>query len=130
MRAAGVPLALVFALLAAAPAAAQGDPCANRQAGVPHRQPGRPRPPLVIGDSGALLAVAPLVGLGLEADARGCRPLSDAVSIMAARRRAGTLPHVVALNVGANAGITRSLLRTALRLVGKDGRLALVTPAT
>ncbi|MFL5846870.1 MAG: hypothetical protein ACJ762_19480 [Solirubrobacteraceae bacterium] len=119
-------------LLAGAPAAAraQGDPCANRKVGAPHRAPGRPRPPLVIGDSGALLAVAPLVGLGLEADARGCRPLSDAVSIMAARRHAGTLPRVVALNVGANGGIDRSLLRTALRIVGARGRLALVTPAT
>jgi hypothetical protein len=108
----------------------QADPCANRKTGAPRRAPGRPRAPFVIGDSGALLAVAPLVALGLEADARGCRPLSDALSIMAARKRAGTLPRVVALNVGANGGIDRGLLRQALRIVGKDGRLALVTPAT
>lgn len=124
------PVVLALLLLAAPAAHAQGDPCANRKTGAPPRQEGRPRPPLVIGDSGELLAVAPLVELGLEADARGCRPLSDAVSIMAARRRAGTLPRVVALNVGANGGIDRSLLGRALRIVGRDGRLALVTPAT
>jgi hypothetical protein len=116
----------------AAPAVAHAaqDPCANLKAGAPPRRPGAPRPPLVIGDSGALLAVAPLVRLGLEANARGCRPLSDAVSIMAARRHAHTLPRVVVLDVGANAGIDRALLRRALRIVGADGRLALVTATT
>ena len=111
---------------AAAPAAAQ-DPCANIKTGAPHRAPGRPRPPLVLGDSSALLAVAPLVHLGIEANARGCRPLSDAVSIMRARARAHTLPRVVVLVEGADGGIDRALLRRALRLVGARGRLGLVT---
>jgi hypothetical protein len=107
-----LPLAVLLACVPlTAPARAQ-DPCANRKTGAPAREPGRPRPPLLIGDSGALLAVAPLARLGIETDARGCRPLSDAVAIMAARARAGTLPRVVVLDVGA------------------DGRLALVTPAT
>lgn len=110
----------------AAPAAAQ-DPCANIKAGAPHRVSGRPRPPLVLGDSSALLAVAPLVHLGIEANARGCRPLSDAVSIMRARARAHTLPRVVVLVEGADGGIKRALLRRALRLVGPRGRLGLVT---
>ncbi|MCW2991425.1 MAG: yrhL [Solirubrobacterales bacterium] len=126
--------ALLLAVLLAclpltAPARAQ-DPCANRKTGAPAREPGRPRPPLLIGDSGALLAVAPLARLGIETDARGCRPLRDAVAIMAARARAGTLPRVVVLDVGANGGIELALLRRALRIVGADGRLALVTPAT
>lgn len=77
-----------------------------------------------------MLAVEPLVAQGLESDARGCRPLSDAVAIMAARDAAGTLPRVVVLGVGANGGIDRSLLGRALRILGKDGRLGLVTPAT
>lgn len=103
------------------------DPCANIKTGVPSRRPGRPRPPLVLGDSSSLLAVAPLVQLGLEANSRGCRPLSAAVSIMAARRRSHTLPRVVVLAEGANGGIQRSYLRTALRLVGGRGMLGLVT---
>lgn len=119
-QAAGPPLA----------EAAQGDPCANHKSGAPRRRPGGPRPPLMIGDSGTLLAIAPLVRLGIEADARGCRPLSSAVDIMAARRRAGTLPRVVALHVGANGGVRRSLLRRALRIMDRNGRLGLVTPAT
>ena len=106
------------------------DPCANRKTGAPQRAAGAPRPPLVLGDSSELLAVEPLVRHGLEADARGCRPLSDAVSIMAARDAAGSLPRVVVLGVGANGGIQRSLLSRALRIIGKDGRLGLVTPAT
>lgn len=122
-------LAVVLALVGAAPAAAQ-DPCANRKTGSPPRAAGMPRPPLVLGDSSQLLAVEPLVRLGLESDARGCRPLSDAVAIMAARDAAGTLPRVVVLGVGANGGIERSLLRRALAILGRDGRLGLVTPAT
>jgi hypothetical protein len=116
-------ITLVLALTIVVPAAAQ-DPCANRKTGGP------PGAPLVLGDSSELLAVAPLARLGLQADARGCRPLSDAVAIMAARRAAGTLPRVVVLGVGANGGIDRALLRRALRLVGRDGRLGLVTAAT
>lgn len=121
-------LAAATVLLPVAPAAAGGDPCANIKTGVPRRAPDRPRPPLVLGDSSSLLAVAPLVRLGLEANARGCRPLSDAVAIMAARRRSATLPRVVVLAEGANGGIRRLLLRTALRLVGARGKLGLVTP--
>jgi hypothetical protein len=116
-------ITLLALLVTAAPAAAQ-DPCANRKVGGPAGAP------LVLGDSSELLAVAPLARLGLQADARGCRPLSDAVSIMAARRAAGTLPRLVVLGVGANGGIDRALLRKALRLVGPDGRLGLVTAAT
>lgn len=122
-----IVLAALAVLACAAPAHAGGGPCENIKAGVPHRAPGRPRPPLVLGDSSSLLAVAPLVRLGLEANSRGCRPLSDAVSIMAARKRAGTLPRVVVLAEGANGGIQRSLLRTALRIVGTRGMLGLVT---
>lgn len=111
-------------------ARAAQDPCANIKRGAPKRRPGAPRPPLVIGDSSELLAVAPLVALGLESDARGCRPLSAAVDILAARKRAKTLPRVAVLGVGANGGIRRSLLRRALRIMGPRGALGLVTPAT
>lgn len=117
-------LVVLLLTVAPVPASAQ-DPCAHREAGG---TPGTR--PLVIGDSSQLLAVRPLVRLGFEADARGCRPLSDAVTIMAARARAGTLPRVVVLGLGANGGVDRGLLRRALRIVGKRGRLALVTPST
>src|SRR3954468_16177021 len=98
-------------------ARAAQDPCANIKTGAPARKPGRPRPPLVLGDSSSLLAVAPLAKLGIEANSRGCRPLSDAVRIMGLRKHAGTLPRVVVLAEGANGGIQTSLLRHALRIV-------------
>ena len=108
-------------------ARAAQDPCANIKTGAPVRRRGRPRPPLVLGDSSSLLAVAPLVSLGIEANSRGCRPLSDAVRIMGMRKHAGTLPRVVVLAEGANGGIQTSLLRRALRLVGRRGMLGLLT---
>jgi hypothetical protein len=127
-----LPAVVVACLLAVpvGPAAAQDDPCANVKSGAPQRQPGAPRPPLVIGDSSELLAVEPLVRLGLEANARGCRPLSAAVDMLAERRAAGTLPRVAVLGVGANGGVQRSLLRQALRIMGPRGMLGVVTPAT
>jgi hypothetical protein len=122
-------VSLGLAGIAAGPAAAQ-DPCANVKAGAPHREPGGPRAPLVLGDSSELLAVAPLVRLGLEANARGCRPLTDGVRILAARKRTGTLPRIAVFGLGANGGVQRSLLRAALRIMGERGLLGLVTPAT
>jgi hypothetical protein len=108
-------------------ARAAQNPCANIKTAAPRRRPGRPRPPLFIGDSSSLLAVAPLAGHGIEANSRGCRPLSDAVRIMFLRKRAGTLPRVVVLGEGANGGIQRSLLRRALRIAGPRRMLGLVT---
>jgi hypothetical protein len=119
-----ITLVCLLTVLGWAGSASAQDPCANRKAG------GSASAPFVIGDSSQLLAVEPLVKLGLQADARGCRPLADALTIMAARRSAGTLPRVVVLGLGANGGIDPALLRRALRLVGRDGRLGLVTPAT
>jgi len=127
MRRAAV-LTVLTGLCAASPAFAQ-DPCSVEKRGAPVHRPGTPRPPLLVGDSGALLAVDPLVRLGIEADARGCRQTSPAVDILAARRHAGTLPRVAILAVGANGTTTADQLRRANRLLGPRGKLALVTTA-
>jgi hypothetical protein len=121
-------LAVLIGLLAAAAAQAQ-DPCSVEKRGAPIHRPGTPRPPLLVGDSGALLAVDPLVRLGIEADARGCRQTAPAVDILAARRRAGILPRVAILAVGANGTTTADQLARANRLLGPRGKLALVTTA-
>jgi hypothetical protein len=91
-------------------------------------EPGRAgRAPLVIGDSTSILA-APLLGrLGLEADARGCRQFGQGVQMLAARRRARTLPHVVVLALGANGAIGDGQVAAVLRIIGRHRVLALVT---
>ncbi|MCW2968360.1 MAG: yrhL [Solirubrobacteraceae bacterium] len=119
-------LAVAGLLIPAAPAVAQ-DPCSVVKTGTPRIAAGAPRPPLVVGDSTNLLAVDPLVKLGIEADARGCRQIGPAVDILAARRHAGTLPRVVVLAVGANGAVPRSELRRALNVAGPHRMLGLVT---
>lgn len=120
----------MLAALAAAPGAAAQDPCSVIERGAPARAPGAPRPPLVVGDSSSLLAVAPLVALGIEADARGCRQTAAAVDILAARRRGGTLPRVAVLAVGANGTVTGGELRRAAGILGPRRMLGLVTTPT
>lgn len=83
--------------------------------------------PLVIGDSTSLLAAPTLGHLGLEADAHGCRQFFQGVELLAQRRRAGRLPRVVVLALGANGPIREQDLRTALRLLGPQRVLVLVT---
>jgi hypothetical protein len=85
------------------------------------------RAPLVIGDSTSIIA-APLLGrLGLEADARGCRQFGQGVQMLAGRRRAHTLPHVVVLALGANGPIGGGQVSAALRIMGPHRVVALVT---
>ena len=117
--------AAVPALLWAPPALA----CATTKAARAHEDPARVvRAPLIVGDSTMLLAVGPLAARGIEADARGCRQLGTGVSLLAARRRAGTLPMVAVLALGANGAISTAQIERALRTIGRGRVLGLVTP--
>ncbi len=75
-----------------------------------------------------IFAAPVLGGLGFEADARGCRQFSAGVTMIAARRHAGTLPRIAILALGANGPIPASGVRAALRAVGRRRILGLVTP--
>jgi hypothetical protein len=86
------------------------------------------RAPLVLGDSTMIFAAPVLGRLGLEADAKGCRSFAAGVGILEARRRAGTLPHVVVLALGANGGASSGAIAHALAVVGAGRVLGLVTP--
>jgi hypothetical protein len=120
-------LCLLLGLLLPAAAAQACD--ATRLARA-HRDPTRAvRPPLIVGDSTMLLAAPYLARLGIEADARGCRQLGQGIATLAARRRAGTLPTVAVLALGANGAIGDSAIARALRLLGPRRVLGLVTPA-
>jgi hypothetical protein len=126
-----VPLAgLVLALLGCAAVAPEG--AAAACGGVIYHAPRRinpgHRPPLAIGDSTLLLAAKSLARNGIEANARGCRPVYEGLNLLAERRRKHRLPKVVLLHLGLNGGISTNLVRHALRILGPRRILVLGTP--
>jgi hypothetical protein len=86
------------------------------------------RPPLVIGDSTMIFAAPVLGGLGLEADARGCRQFGEGIRMLAVRRHTRTLPAVAVLALGANGPIGPGQIAATLRIMGSHRVLGLVTP--
>jgi hypothetical protein len=73
-------------------------------------------------------AAEPLRRRGFEVDARGCRQMSEGLRVLGARARAGTLPSAVAVGLGTNWTVTLEQIRRALRIVGRERVLGLVTP--
>jgi hypothetical protein len=100
--------------------------------GAQHFQPKKLREPgpapLAIGDSVMLGAARQLQAAGFEVDVRGCRQMSEGLGLLAARRSAGSLPSVVVVALGTNWTVTTSQIRTALRIIGPNRVLGLVTP--
>jgi hypothetical protein len=120
-------LAAVLSLLAlAAPAGARACAAFKHASAVWPRHPVA-RAPLIIGDSTMIFAAPVLGRLGLEANAKGCRSFGEGVAMLAARRRAHTLPPVAILALGANAAIGTSQISAALGVVGPHSVLGLVT---
>lgn len=117
---------LVIGLVLLAPAAPAGACGAGERQ---HAREDRLRGPApwVIGDSTGILAVPVLRRLGIDADARGCRPFGDGVA-MIARRRGPRLPNAVVLALGANGSVTRAQIAAARRALGPRRFLLLVTP--
>lgn len=114
--------------------AALGSPAPASAAcgGVEHFSPvasrGEGPPPLAIGDSIMLGAIEPIRRAGLELDVRGCRPFSEGLSVMRARRRSHSLPDIVVLGLGTNWTVTTSQIRAGLQIAGPRRVLGLVTP--
>jgi hypothetical protein len=113
---------------AASPAAAREAACGAAQHYMPVEPNASTPPPLAIGDSVMLGAVEPLRRRGFEIDARECRQMSEGLRVLDARARAGTLPSAVAVGLGTNWTVTQAQIRQALRIVGRERVLALVTP--
>lgn len=135
-RAAGAGVAgaaLLAAALAAAalpaPVRAVGACETVKHAGAKRDAARLRRAPLIVGDSTMLLATPYLGPLGIEADARGCRQLEAGIDLLAARRRAHTLPTVAVLALGANGAISARAISKALRILGPFRVLGLVTPS-
>lgn len=121
-------LALAGACLAGPAATTAPAGCGGVRHARPHRIDFAHRPPLAIGDSTMLLAVHPLGRAGIEANARGCRQISEGLGLIARRRRERRLPRVVIVALGANWRITSRDVRKALRIIGPRRILVLVTP--
>jgi hypothetical protein len=124
----GVVLLLAAVTLAGArPAAAA---CGGVKQAKPTRDrvPGNYRPPLAIGDSVMLGALDEMAYAGFEVNVRGCRQMSEGLNVIAARKHAGTLPRVVLMLLGANWVIEPGEISAALRLLGPDRVLTMLTP--
>lgn len=105
---------------------------ASAACGEPRRAPASGhhvrRPPLILGDSTMIFAAPWLGRHGLEADAKGCRQFAAGVAMLAARRRAHTLPRLSILALGANGPVSSSMIAGALSTIGPGHLLGLVTP--
>ena len=83
-------------------------------------------PPLAVGDSIMLGAFDSLRARGFEVDVRGCRQMSEGLGVLRARKR--SLPRFVVVALGTNWTVTLDQVRQALRVVGRERVLGLVTP--
>ncbi len=77
--------------------------CIGAHVYPPGYHPGdEPRPPLAIGDSVMLDAARPMARRGFEVDARQGRFMYHVLRILRTRRKAGSLPDLVAVGIGVN----------------------------
>jgi hypothetical protein len=120
--------ALLAAALVLAPPADAGCGGVRTAKPKPRQKRNRGRAPLAVGDSVMLLGLEDLARRGFRANARGCRGFEEGLSLLRDRRRRNRLPHLVVLALGADFNISHREVRTALRILGPDRRLGLVTP--
>src|SRR3954469_4830255 len=104
--------------------------CGSRVTEDAHKNVGRGRAPLAIGDSVMLLAVEGLAKVGFRVDAQGCRSFGDALGVL--REEHNRLPHLVVLELGADYGIAVHQIAKAIDILGRKHHepriLGLVTP--
>lgn len=84
--------------------------------------------PLAVGDSVMMGAIEPLRRAGFEIDVRGCRQMTEGLQVISARQRAGSLPSVVVVALGNNWTVSTTEIRRAMRILGAERLLGLVTP--
>ncbi len=89
---------------------------------------GMDQAPLAIGDSVLLGAAEETAAIGYDVDVRGCRQMTEGLDVLRKHARVEGLPRVVVIALGSNSSISRAEVRTALRILGPDRILGLVTP--
>lgn len=123
--AAGVACLLTAVLLA--PAAADAG-CGKTRHFTSTADAGMGQAPLAIGDSVLLGAAEETAAIGYDVDVRGCRQMAEGLDVLRKHARADGLPRVVVIALGSNSSVMRADVRTALRILGPDRILGLVTP--
>jgi hypothetical protein len=121
---------LFVALLVAAPAAhaACEEPIAKAH---PTKVLVRGQPaPLALGDSTMTLAVKDLAERGVDANARVCRSWTEGLKFLRQRKAEDRLPPVVVMALGANSWVRPIDVQRALRVIGPNRTLGLVTHRT
>jgi hypothetical protein len=122
-----IGVACVLAIVALAPWAASAG-CGKTQRFAATGDAGIGAAPLAIGDSVLLGAAEEASAAGYDVDVRGCRQISEGLDVLRKRARGGALPRVVTIALGSNASIAVADVRAALRIVGPNRILGLVTP--
>lgn len=112
--------AIVGAALVAAPTT-QAATC-NDRANIRQQDPNAS---LAVGDSVMLAAAEELAAYGFAVDAQACRQMDQGLAVMQQR---GSLPSLVVVALGSNAGVTADQVRAVLELVGPFGRVVFVLP--
>jgi hypothetical protein len=119
-RLAGASIVFATLLLSAAPA--QAIECRDVFSKIRQSDP---LAPFVVGDSVTVPAGDYLGEQGFAVDAVACRTFAQGLEVMAAR---GSLPDLVVVALGSNAGVSGAELDQVLELVGPFARLMLVLP--
>jgi hypothetical protein len=120
-------LACGVVTLACWPAGAEAA-CGKAERFSAHEDAGPGPAPLAIGDSVLLGAAEEAAAIGYEVDVRICRPTSEGLALLRKRARRDRLPRLVVIALGANSAFTTRDVRAALRTLGPDRVLGLVTP--
>ena len=120
---------LVAALLVAVPSAHAACDLPVAKARAKHASHGD-KAPLAIGDSTMVFAVRYLADRGFDADARVCRSWTEGLEIVRERKQGGRLPSLVVMALGANSWVRPIDVERALKLLGPQRTLGLVTHRT
>jgi hypothetical protein len=118
---------VALAVTSVSPSSALGG-CGGVKTAWPAHHPRGQQPPLAIGDSTMLLALYDLAAKGFDANAHGCRQFPEALRLLAARARAGTLPHMIVVALGADGTVSGPDIGQTLGLLCCTRLLVLVTP--
>jgi len=123
--------ALTLGAIAVSTAAAANEPtfdCGTVHTSKAQRNPNpNGKPPLLLGDSTALLPIPNLNRVGYSVNARGCRGFRESINIARRLRKEGRLPHLVVTNTYSNGGVNPGLISSALKVLGPKRVLGLVT---
>jgi hypothetical protein len=128
LRATAVATLIAAVVLAGASAPAAVAGCGAVETQKAGKALGDFRAPLIVGDSVLLGAIPQVARLGFDVDAHGCRQWSEGARIVRLRKRRGTLPHMVAMFLGADWTVSKAQIQEVLFRLGPKRVLVLVTP--